>query len=282
MRRRWGMLALLLLGGAALAAVYGPGHLVPGAPAEPAVAAPPPAWRAGSSVSALGRIEPEDGLMRLGGPSGPSVVVAELGVDKGDRIEVGQLIATLDTAELWRAAVERWEAELANAEAEFGRYMQLHAAKFLSDAEREKLETRVAVARAELRGARAELERASVRSPIAGQVLDVHAYPGERVDDKGIVEVGKTDHMFAVAEVYETDAARVRVGQEARVSSPALPQPLHGVVEWIDLKVDKQDEIGTDPAALKDARVVEVEIRLDDSEVARRFTNLQVEVEIGP
>jgi HlyD family secretion protein len=121
-----------------------------------------------------------------------------------------------------------------------------------------------------------------VRSPIAGQVLDVHAYPGERVDDKGIVEVGKTDHMFAVAEVYETDAARVRVGQPARVSSPALPQPLHGVVEWIDLKVDKQDEIGTDPAALKDARVVEVEIRLDDSEVARRFTNLQVEVEIGP
>ncbi len=29
-------------------------------------------------------------------------------------------------------------------------------------------------------------------------------------------------------------------------------------------QVQKQDEIGTDPAARKDARIVEVEIRLDD------------------
>lgn len=43
-----------------------------------------------------------------------------------------------------------------------------------------------------------------------------------------------------------------------------------------------QDALGTDPAARKDARVVEVEIRLDDSAAAAPFTNLQVEVEIEP
>jgi HlyD family secretion protein len=51
-------------------------------------------------------------------------------------------------------------------------------------------------------------------------------------------------------------------------------------VDWIRLKVAKQDALGTDPASRKDARVVEVEIRLDDSSVAQRFTHLQVEIEI--
>lgn len=278
---RWAILGIPLLAVAAVLARYGPESLVRGPQAD--VAAPPPGtWSPDSSVSALGRIEPEDGIMRLAGPSGPPVVVAELYVDKGDRVKVGQRIATLDTAELWLATQARWQAELLNAESELSRFERLYAEDFLSEAEREKLETRVAIARAELQRARAEVERALVRSPIAGQVLDVHAYPGEQVDGKGIVEVAKTDHMFAVAEVYETDAARVRIGQRARVTSAALQDPLGGVVEWVDLKVDKQDELGTDPAARKDARVVQVEIRLDDSEVARRFTNLQVEVEIGP
>ena len=44
--------------------------------------------------------------------------------------------------------------------------------------------------------------------------------------------------------------------------------------------MQKHDEIGTDPAARKDARVVEVEIRLDDSAPAASLSLLQVEVEI--
>jgi len=45
--------------------------------------------------------------------------------------------------------------------------------------------------------------------------------------------------------------------------------------------VQKQDQIGTDPAARKDARIVEVEIALDDSRPVVNLTNLQVEIEIG-
>ena len=40
--------------------------------------------------------------------------------------------------------------------------------------------------------------------------------------------------------------------------------------------------IGSDPAAKTDARVVEVEIRLDDGTAVRGLTNLQVEVEFEP
>ena len=88
--------------------------------------------------------------------------------------------------------------------------------------------------------------------------------------------------MFAIAEVYEDDVGRVRVGQRARVNSPVLAEPIAGTVEWVNLHVAVQDSLGTDPAARKDARVVEVEVRLDDSARAAGLTNLQVEVEIEP
>ena len=46
------------------------------------------------------------------------------------------------------------------------------------------------------------------------------------------------------------------------------------------MQVGKMDVLGTDPVAKTDARVVEVEIRLDDTEAAALLTNLQVKVEI--
>jgi HlyD family secretion protein len=46
--------------------------------------------------------------------------------------------------------------------------------------------------------------------------------------------------------------------------------------------VQKQDEIGTDPAARKDARIIEVTISLDDSTPAAGLTNLQVDVVFQP
>jgi len=128
----------------------------------------------------------------------------------------------------------------------------------------------------------AELRLTEVRSPIDGRVLDVHARAGERVGSDGILELGATQAMFAIAEVYETDIGRVAVGQRARVTSPVLAKPLTGTVELIRPKIQKLDALGTDPAARKDARVVEVEIRLDDSAAAATLTRMQVEVTILP
>jgi len=87
--------------------------------------------------------------------------------------------------------------------------------------------------------------------------------------------------MYAIAEVYETDIARVRVGQPATINSRAIGKQLGGVVERIRQQVRKLDQLGTDPAARKDARIVEVEIRLDNSAPAAGLTNLQVEIVIG-
>ena len=68
------------------------------------------------------------------------------------------------------------------------------------------------------------------------------------------------------------------MGQKARAFSPALKQPLTGQVERIGLKVGRMEALATDPVSRVDARVVEVQIKLDDSSLAADLTNLQVEV----
>jgi HlyD family secretion protein len=171
---------------------------------------------------------------------------------------------------------------LIHARREYARSQELNRDRVLPDSERDRWESQVTVLEAEQRQAEAELSRASVLAPIDGQVLTVHAWPGERVGEQGIVELARTHRMYAIAEVYETDIRRVRRGQRAYVTSPAFEEPLEGKVEFVRLKVAKQDAIGTDPAAAKDARVVEVEIRLDDSEAVAGLTNLQVQVLIVP
>jgi HlyD family secretion protein len=88
--------------------------------------------------------------------------------------------------------------------------------------------------------------------------------------------------MYAIAEVYETDIGKVREGQIATIQSPALPSPLTGRVERIGLTVSKMDVLDTDPVAKTDARVIEVDIRLDAHQDASKLTYLQVRIEIDP
>jgi HlyD family secretion protein len=244
-------------------------------------AAPVPV--ASSGVSARGRIEPADGILRIAGPSSSTfAVVSRLLVEEGDHVAAGQLLAAIDTEDVLAAHVDEVEAELRNAEQEFQRSRELHEGRISSDSDRDRWQMRVAVLKAQLAQARAELDRARVTAPVAGLVLDVHARPGERIGQRGILELARVERMYVIAEVYETDVGRVRAGARARVTSRALARPLAGSVEWVRPKVEKQDEIGTDPAARKDARVVEVKVLLDDPASSAAFTNLQVEVEIEP
>jgi HlyD family secretion protein len=177
---------------------------------------------------------------------------------------------------LSRGLAAREDADLAQGEAEAGA-----ASCAARRSEAQVAESHIAAAQASLVRHRAELARSFVRAPVAGRVLDLHARPGELVGADGILELGRIDEMYAIAEVYETDIRFVRAGQRARVTSDALAAPLEGTVERIRPKVNKLDEIGTDPAALKDARIVEVEVRLDDAAAAANLTHLQVQVEIG-
>jgi HlyD family secretion protein len=233
-------------------------------------------------ITGLGRLEPKDGVIRVAGPSRPAVVIAKLLIEEGDRVKEGQPIAVLDSYEVHKAELARLRAEFENAEREFKRISKLCQDGVASDSARDDAEMNVKVARAKLGGAQAEFDRSIVRSPLDGQVLEIHARTGERVGPKGIAELGRTDDMYAIAEIYETDIAKVFLGQRAQVHSPAFPAPIGGVVERIGRKVGKMDVLSTDPAAKTDARVIEVEIRLDGESDVANLTNLQVEVEILP
>jgi len=192
------------------------------------------------------------------------------------RAEVAARMARRKSDLLARGLGSDEDADQAKGEAEAGA-----AACEARRTEASVAESRIAAADARLARHRAELERSYVRAPVDGRVLDVLARPGELVGLDGILELGRVNEMYAIAEVYETDIRHVRIDQKARVRSSALPRELSGTVTRIRPKVQKADHIGTDPAARKDARIIEVELRLDEPAIAAAFTYLQVEVEIG-
>lgn len=197
-----------------------------------------------------------------------------------ERLSEGRANQTRITSTL-QEQIREAEANLARTVATLQR--QIEQASAQRDAVAEVREVDVEVARAEVGAARAslqraeaELEQAYVRSPQAGRVLEVETRPGELVEDS-IVQIGRTDHMYAVAEVYEADIDRVRVGQQATITA-GMMEPLSGTVETVGLRVAQKDVLGTDPVADTDARVVEVKIRLEP-EASRRvmgLTNLQI------
>lgn len=233
-------------------------------------------------IAALGRLEPRGGVTRLAGPPRLAVVIKELRVKEGDYVKTGQVIAVVQGIDLQQADVSRFGAELETAERELKRRESLGQEGRLAETELEAVKLRTQMARATLERAKADLELSIVRSPIDGRILKVHTKEGERVGEKGIAELGDTTRMYTIAEVYETDVARVRIGQKARITSPALPGVLTGKVERIGFLIGKKDILKTDPVADADARVVEVDIRMDNPESAARLTNLRVDVVIEP
>ncbi|NEO19827.1 ABC exporter membrane fusion protein [Moorena sp. SIO4A5] len=146
-------------------------------------------------------------------------------------------------------------------------------------------EAELEMAMAQVKQAEAELKFAYVHSPLDSQILKINTYPGETIDpEKGIVELGQTDQMMVVAEVYESDIGKVKLGQKVTIisESKAFEGKLNGTVVRIGQQIDKQDVLDTDPAADVDARVVEVDIRLnpEDSKTVTDLTNSQVIVKI--
>ena len=149
----------------------------------------------------------------------------------------------------------------------------------------------VAVAKAKLsraiaarNQAQSTLEEAYVRSPQDGTVLKIHNRAGEVIStDTGIADIGQTSQMYALAEVYQSDISKVKVGQKARVTSESLlGKELIGTVEKINSQVERQETINADPSDNIDSRIVEVKIRLDQqsSQKVTKLTNLQVKVVI--
>lgn len=143
-------------------------------------------------------------------------------------------------------------------------------------------QTEVDSAIADLNRAKTDLSQAFVRAPIDSQILKIQTRSGEKISEEGIVELAQTDRIIAIAEVYQSDIAKVKLGQSAEITGQAFEGILRGKVYQVGLQVSRQNVFSNQPGENLDRRVVEVKIRLnpEDSKRVAGLTNLQVQTAI--
>ena len=164
-------------------------------------------------------------------------------VKEGDRVEKGTLLCTIDPrtydARLAqaRAQLRASQSRLAKAELDVGRYSQLLEEKLVSEEEYEGIRTQYDIYKAQVeseefavREARENLNKTTLRSPIAGEIVSLNKEEGEMVvmgtigtPGSVIMIIAERSKMFVRAMVDETEIVRVEVGQEAEVEVDAFP-----------------------------------------------------------
>jgi HlyD family secretion protein len=193
-----------------------------------------------------------------------------------------------------RRNLETASAQVREAEAQLGRssgtiQAQLRTAQANLDKVLDVRPVDVQAAQAELTGARVavqraktQLEQAFIRAPISGKILKINTRPGEKISNDGIVDLAQTNDMTAIAEVYQNDIGKIRVGQSAYITSPAFSGRLNGTVVEVGQQVNRQNVFSNQPGEILDRRVVEVKIRLTPqaSRQVSALTNLQVQTSI--
>jgi HlyD family secretion protein len=125
------------------------------------------------------------------------------------------------------------------------------------------------------------LAKAEVRAPISGQILKIQTRLGEKVSDKGIADLAQTANMVAVTEVYQSDISKIKPRQKATVTSQAFSGELPGTVLQIGREVKQQNVFSNQPGENLDRRIIEVKIRLENSQKVAGLTNLQVQTIIA-
>lgn len=240
------------------------------------------------AVSALGRLEPAGDVRKLAAPMaamGGSPRLSVLLVQEGDAVQRGQLLASFDSRPGLLADQALLETRRANITAQLrllqrdtSRYRRLEKSGATPSGDLDNREIKLidlsgqlAQVRAQLIKVRTDLVQSELRSPMDGTVLRILARPGERAGDEGILELGNTQQMEAVAEVYESDVNRIHRGQSVSLTSEngGFAGTLRARVLRITPQVRQRQVLSTDPTGDADARVVEVRLVLDPQDAAR-------------
>jgi HlyD family secretion protein len=217
--------------------------------------------------------------------SAAAVARAEVAAQTAEA-EYQRWAALVDRGFVSPAAIDQRRAQRDEAAQELRRTRAVaarHAGEGTAQPELRAARVAVAVAAAERDRALQDLTKSVLHAPEDGTVIAIHTQPGERPGTAGVLDFGDTRTMTAELELYEGDAARVRVGQGVRLRSSALPGDLLGQVTRIGMLVGRQQRIDTSPAANLDARVVKATVVLDapSSLRARSLLGLEVRAQIA-
>src|SRR3989440_714744 len=178
----------------------------------------------------------------------------------GQQVRKGDPLLEIESPDVGAAFADlgKAEADLAGAERELKRQQELVEAQAAAQRELDQAQNAYGRARAELARARrrAELfrvrgldgvtQRVSLRSPIDGEVIARAANPGTDVQGRlsggaapELFTIGSLDSVWAFADVYEADLARVKPGAPVQVKVIAYPdRSFAGRIEWISSTLD--------------------------------------------
>ncbi|WFL75985.1 efflux RND transporter periplasmic adaptor subunit [Altererythrobacter arenosus] len=199
-------------------------------------------------VAGAGVVEPSSEIIDVG--TALSGLVTSLYVQPGDRVTKDQWLFTVDTRQI-RAGLGEAQASVAEANASIAdarsalataqRQLDLYRsiddpaavsraevirAEGEADMARQRLklaQARLQSARARVNAAQTELGRASVRAPIAGEILAVNIREGEYLSTMGgqsqpFIQMGETQPLHVRIDIDEDEAGRIKQGAEAYVS----------------------------------------------------------------
>jgi RND family efflux transporter MFP subunit len=205
-----------------------------------------------------------------------------VGVEVGSKVKKGEVIGRIANADI-AAQVEEAKASLADGEREYERWKKI-VEKGIEPKERlDKVETQLQLVRARLKLAEANFEYTLIRAPFDGIVVRRSAQAGENVGPAGTVQSGGSlctlidrTSLEMVADVNETNIAKVKVGQKIELATEARPDRKYkGEVRQIV------------PTADRTKGIVQVKIKLldpDDAllpEMASRASFLREGAEAG-
>ncbi|MCP5291596.1 MAG: efflux RND transporter periplasmic adaptor subunit [Burkholderiales bacterium] len=264
-------------------------------------------------IGALGYIEPRSRVIRVSHNVGPEGArVAQLFFQESEHVESGQKLALLSDhkkrfaeVDAARTRIKALEAQLAAEKAtmafnqkEYQRYESLsqqsmttvshaenkHLAFKQSKLNVQRLLADIDNAKSQLLIAEAELENTIILAPITGTVLKILTRPGERIEDTGLLEMADLSQLDIVAEVYESDLPKVRVGQSAQINAIGFERIYNAEVRELGFQVKKNDLNDTDPLADRDNRIIEVRLTLEPDAVNKLKHQIfrQVRVRIDP
>ncbi len=249
------------------------------------------------AVAALGQLSPAGEIRQLAAPIsqfGSSPRLSELFVQEGDYVKEGSVLAVFENRKKLIADLEQKNylietniLEISLKEDQIKRYelaVEKSAYSLVQLSQRKdellKLQKQKIINVGDKKNIEIDLFNSQLRSPIDGYILSVNTRVGERSKNEGILDIGSSQNMEALIEVYESDINRVFISQNVELSSEngGFKKTLKGEVIRISPQVKQRKVLSTDPTGDADARIIEVLVKLNAESIklVKNYTGMKV------
>jgi len=199
---------------------------------------PAQAQELGIEVQAVGSLWARDAVMLRAETTGS---VAEIQFQEGQAVEQGQVLLRLDDS-LLRAQLQQAEANLTLKQSQYARAQQLSQEGFISAQARDEVASELAVARAQVALAQAQLDKTVIQAPFDGVLGFRYVSVGDYVaPGTDLVRIEAVDPLFVEFQIPEHYLPMVRTGTPVVLRFDAFKHEFFpGQVDVIDPAIDSQ------------------------------------------